>query len=86
MGLLDGLMGHASEVSFEKVQKELSPILVEGENLEKVFKILRDMFVFTNKRLVLIDKQGLTGKKVDFLTIPYSSITKFSKKAMECSI
>ena len=35
------------------------------------------MYVFTNKRLILIDKQGLTGKKVDYHTIPYKAITQF---------
>lgn len=81
MGLLDGIMGHASEVSLEKVSQEFGPILVEDEVPEKVFKVLRDMFVFTNKRLILIDKQGLTGRKIDFLTIPYHSIRKFSKES-----
>ena len=39
------------------------------------------MFVFTNKRLILVDKQGITGSKVDYQSIPYSSITKFSKES-----
>ncbi len=81
MGILDGLMGHATEVSLEKLQAEFSPILVEGEVLEKAYKLVRDMFVFTNKRLILIDKQGITGSKVEFQSIPYSSITKFSKES-----
>ncbi len=81
MGLLDGLMGHATEVSLEKLQTEFSPILIDGEKLEKAYKLVRDMFVFTNKRVILIDKQGLTGSKVDFQSIPYSSIIKFSKES-----
>ena len=81
MGILDGLMGHATEFSLEKLQKEFSPILIEGEVLEKAYKLVRDMFVFTNKRLILIDKQGLTGSKVEFQSIPYGSITKFSKES-----
>jgi hypothetical protein len=40
--------------------------------------LIRDFFVFTNKRLVLVDKQGLTGKKVEYHSIPYKSITHFS--------
>ncbi|MDQ4141804.1 MAG: PH domain-containing protein [Bacteroidota bacterium] len=81
MGILDGLMGNASEVSLEKVQEEFAPLLVDGENLEKVFKILRDMLVFTNKRLLIVDKQGLTGSKMEYLSIPYKSITRFSKES-----
>jgi len=36
------------------------------------------MFIFTNKRLILVDKQGLTGKKIEYHSIPYKSITHFS--------
>jgi hypothetical protein len=36
------------------------------------------MFIFTNKRLILVDKQGLTGKKVEYHSIPYRNITHFS--------
>ncbi len=81
MGLFNAIMGHASEVSVEKISQEFQPILVSGEHIEKAFKLIRDMFVFTNKRLILVDKQGLTGSKVDYLTIPYSSIVKFSKES-----
>lgn len=81
MGLFNAIMGHASEVSVEKIAEEFRPILVSGENIEKAFKIIRDMFVFTNKRLILVDKQGLTGSKVDYITIPYASIIKFSKES-----
>ncbi|WP_076606509.1 PH domain-containing protein [Rufibacter radiotolerans] len=81
MGLFDALMGNASEISTENVAKEFAPILIEGERIEKAFRLIRDMFVFTNKRLILVDKQGLTGSKVDFMTIPYSSIKKFSKES-----
>jgi hypothetical protein len=81
MGLLDGLMGHASEVSIEKISNEFQPILIEGEKIEKAFRLIRDMFIFTNKRLILVEKQGLTGSKADYQTIPYSSIKKFSKES-----
>jgi hypothetical protein len=81
MGLFSALMGHASEVSIEKISNEFRPILVDGENIEIAFKLVRDMFVFTNKRLILVDKQGLTGSKVEYQTIPYSSIKKFSKES-----
>ncbi|MFP9118092.1 PH domain-containing protein [Flavobacterium sp. RNTU_13] len=81
MGIFNALMGNASEVNLEKLNEEYKPILVDGEYIEKGYKIVRDMFVFTNKRLILVDKQGLTGSKVDFLTIPYGSITKFSKES-----
>lgn len=81
MGLFNAIMGQASEVSVEKVQQEFAPMLIEGEIIEKAYKVIRDMFVFTNKRLILVDKQGITGSKVDYQSIPYFSIIKFSKES-----
>lgn len=81
MGIVRGLMGHASEIDIEKVQQEFSPILIKGEKLVAGFKLVRDMFVFTNARLILVDKQGVTGKKVEYQTIPYKSITRFAKES-----
>lgn len=78
MGLLDGLLGNASEVNLPEVQREYSNILAENENIERAYRLIRDMFIFTNKRLILIDKQGVTGKKVEYHSIPYKSITHFS--------
>lgn len=78
MGLFSALMGHASEVSIDKISQEFQPILINGERIEIAFKLIRDMFVFTNKRLILVDKQGVTGSKIEYQTIPYSSIKKFS--------
>ena len=81
MGLLSGMMGHASKVSVDSVRKEFAPILVDGEEVVAVYKLVRDMFIFTNKRLVLVDKQGITGTKVEYLTIPYAKITCFAKES-----
>ncbi len=80
MGLLNAILGNASEISIENVSKEFEPILIDGENIEKAYKLIRDMFIFTNKRLILVEKQ-LVGTKVDYLSIPYSSIKKFSKES-----
>ena len=52
-----------------------------GERIEKAYQLLRDLFVFTNKRLILVDKQGLTGSKVEYRSLPYGSITHFSVEA-----
>lgn len=78
MGLLGGLMGNASEVDGDKLQKELADMLVAGESVDSAYKVLRDTFVFTNKRLILIDRQGLTGKKVEYLSVPYKSMVSFA--------
>jgi len=81
MGFLDGIMGNAAAISVDSLQKEFGPILVEGEILEKAYKVLRDLIVFSNKRLILVDKQGITGSKVSFQSIPYRSIVRFSKES-----
>lgn len=78
MGLFDGIMGNASEVNPDEVQREFAKIFATSESVERAYKLIRDMFIFTNKRLILVDKQGLTGKKVEYRSIPYKSITQFS--------
>jgi hypothetical protein len=78
VGLFDGLMGNASEVNVAEVQRDFEKILAPNERIEKAYKLIRDLFIFTNKRLLLVDKQGVTGKKVEYHSIPYKSITHFS--------
>jgi hypothetical protein len=78
MGLLDGMLGNASKIDAAKIQQEFSRILAEGEQVEHAYQLIRDYFVFTDKRLVLVDKQGFTGSKVEYHSIPYKSITHFS--------
>ena len=58
MGLLSGLMGNASEVDVAKLQTEFAQVLTEGERIEKAFQLIRDMFVFTDKRLIFVNRQG----------------------------
>lgn len=81
MGLLSGMLGHASEVSIDKITKEFQPILLNDESIERAFKLIRDMLVFTNKRVIMVNKQGITGSKTDYQSIPYSSIKMFSKES-----
>ncbi|ABS35637.1 PH domain-containing protein [Clostridium botulinum] len=78
MGLFNGLMGNASEVNIMEVEKEYSNVLAENERVEKAYKLIRDMFIFTNKRLILVDKQGMTARKTEYHSIPYKAITHFS--------
>jgi len=78
MGLLDGVMGNASKIDNSKIQQEFSQILAPGERVEHAYQLIRDYFVFTDKRFVLVDKQGITGSKTEYHSIPYRSITHFS--------
>ena len=78
MGLISGLMGNASEIDTAKIQAEFAQVLASGERVEKAYQLIRDMFVFTDKRLIFVNRQGLTGSKVEYQSIPYRSITRFS--------
>lgn len=78
MGLFSGLIGNAGEVKKEDLQKDYGKLLIEGEEIEVGFKLIRDAFIFTTKRLILIDKQGLTASKTEYKSISYKSISRFS--------
>ncbi|OCA86763.1 PH domain-containing protein [Bacillus sp. FJAT-27986] len=78
MGILDGLMGNSSTVSKDEVSKSLKEVLFPGEEVQQAYKLIRDMIVFTGNRLILVDVQGMTGKKVEYHSIPYKSVTHFS--------
>lgn len=56
----------------------VEPILVEGETIFAAFKSVRDQVIFTNKRVIAVNVQGITGKKKDFTSLPYSKIQAFS--------
>ena len=78
MGLLNGLLANASAIDATSAEQQLGRILLPGEDVHRAFAVLRDLFVFTSKRLILVDKQGLTGSKVAFVSVPYKSIRFFS--------
>lgn len=58
--------------------KDVLPLLVNNEEIMSVYKSMRDYVVFTNKRIISVNVQGLTGKKKDYTTLPYSKIQAFS--------
>jgi hypothetical protein len=68
----------ATDVDPGDLGPDFMDILCETEEALRAYKSARDYFVFTNQRLVLVDKQGLTGRKVDYHSIPYRTITHFS--------
>lgn len=78
MGLFSSLLGNAGAVSQEDLKRDYGKLLINEEEIELGFKLIRDLFIFTNKRLILIDKQGFTGSKVEYKSITYKSITRFS--------
>ena len=76
--MIDAIRGNAREVGAEELHRSLGDILADDEFIDKGFKMVRDLLVFTNKRLILVDKQGVTGKKVEIQSIPYRSVTRFA--------
>ena len=79
MSLIGAILGNASEMSVEEATEALKGILLpEGETVQKAYKFVRDMIVFTNKRLIFVNKQGMQGKKVEYFSLPYKSVIAFS--------
>ena len=78
MGLFSALLGNAGSISQETLLNDYGKLLISDEEIELGFKLIRDVFIFTNKRMILVEKQGLTGSKIDYKSITYKSITRFS--------
>jgi hypothetical protein len=78
VGIFNKILGSTSKVSVEKLTEKYGRLLAKGESIELGFQLVRDTFMFTNKRLILIDIQGLTGSKVEYKSLPYKSISQFS--------
>ncbi|WP_371188994.1 PH domain-containing protein [Thalassotalea maritima] len=56
----------------------VSQLLLEGEEILDAYKSMRDGVVFTNKRIIAVNVQGITGSKKDFTSLPYKNIVAFS--------
>lgn len=83
MGLFAATANNTSSSETRKFHSDYGQLLVDGEIIEAGFAVLRDTFLFTNKRLILVDIQGISGKQIEYLSIPYSNITKFSVQTGE---
>lgn len=78
MSVFNGILNIATEITTEQARKELENVLLQDEKINYAFKLVRDLIVFTEYRLILVDKQGLTGKKIDYNSLPYKNISRFS--------
>ena len=81
MGIIDGMVGHATSSNLEEAKAEFGEMQVRGEQVLTAYKWVRDQVVFTTHRIIHVDVQGLTGRKKSFISYPYSSIHKFSKES-----
>ena len=73
-----GLFARLKKVADNAFGNMISDFLIAGETIVGTYQGVRDGVVFTNKRIIAINVQGLTGQKKDFTSIPYSKITTFS--------
>ena len=65
------------EINIEKVRKEVMNFLLKDEEIIQAFETIRDQVVFTTKRIFVINVQGITGKKIAYISYPYSKIKYF---------
>lgn len=79
MGLISKLLGQASDLTSDQARQELDGVLLPDEPVEVAFKVVRDLFVFTDRRLVLVNKQSLTVARSNtssFLPSHYFSLDR----------
>ncbi|RAJ56597.1 PH (Pleckstrin Homology) domain-containing protein [Streptomyces sp. Amel2xB2] len=72
------LFGNAHTIDPANAQQEYGRLLGRNEQVHAAFLLIRDTILFTDRRLILIDKQGVTGRKVEYHSVPYRSITHFA--------
>ena len=73
-----GFFARLKKVDNNSFEKMINDFLIDNETIIGTYQSIRDGVVFTNKRIIAINVQGITGKKKDFTSIPYSKITTFS--------
>jgi hypothetical protein len=78
MGSISMIKGNASRLEVTKIEKEFSKILMEGEKIDRVYKYIRDFFVFTDKRIVIVEKLDPSGNKINYHSVAYNKILHFS--------
>lgn len=66
------------QIDPESLMRDIQPLLINGEQVIGAYKAMRDYCVFTNKRVISVNVQGMTGKKKDFTSLPYSKVIAYS--------
>lgn len=75
--LFDANTFNLKEINESEIRPEVEDFYVAGEITIQAFQTLRDQVIFTNKRIMVINVQGITGKKVSYLSYPYSKVQYF---------
>jgi Bacterial PH domain len=91
MSILNKILGNAVQSDSLALQEKHKDILVENESIVSGYKLIRDSIIFTTERLLLINVQGITGSKIEYKSIPYSSVKVFSMETagtldLDCEI
>src|SRR3954453_20099502 len=74
----NGSVFKLSAIHPQEIAPAFAPLMIDGEQIIACFKAMRDFVVFTDKRLIAVNVQGMTGKKRDFTSLPYSKVQAFS--------
>lgn len=74
MGFFSEMMGNASEIDIDEIREDYAKFLAPGERIEHAYRLIRDLFIFTDKRLILVDVQGLTGKRRNTSRFPIKAL------------
>ncbi|MBP3655251.1 MAG: PH domain-containing protein [Clostridia bacterium] len=78
MGFMQGFLGNMSEVTQEQLYQQYGQYLMEGERIVTGFKLIRDVMIITDRRILEFDKQGATGQKMRVNSIYLNSIFNVS--------
>lgn len=74
---MDANFMNLKEISLREVRPEVATLMVSGENMVMAFQTVRDQVIFTDKRIFVVNVQGITGKKVSYFSYPYSKVQYF---------
>ena len=77
MSLIEEMLGVTIELNQEEIKEKVADFLLDDENLIKGYQIIRDILILTDKRIIIVDLQGLRGKKIEYQMIPYKNINRF---------
>lgn len=80
MGLISGSRDEESRSVSRREHGQWSRLLAPGEQIQELYRMPRTTLLFTGRRLILVE-EGLTGRQVDYTSIPYRSITQFAVEA-----
>ena len=81
----NGSVFKLAQTNIEKAEKLVHPLMVGDEKIISAYKSVRDLVVFTNKRVIAVNVEGVTGKKKDFTSLPYAKVQAFSELQLHYS-